>query len=95
MPIGRLQAAALVLGRALECPPRAIGALLVRRRILVGEHMFGGEIDERRVAGIAQKQRLLSVADEDECVMRDRESVHAGLRVRSKFCARAVLIGAA
>src|SRR4249919_2004298 len=63
VPIRRLHAAALVLGGALEDPPGAIGTLVVGRLIFIGEHALGGQIHQSRVAGIAQEQCLLPVAD--------------------------------
>jgi hypothetical protein len=80
MPIGRVYTAAQVCAGAFEDPSRTIGTLLMRRQIRIGQHAFGGEIRERRVAGIAQEQCPLPVADEHEGIMRDWESVHVVLQ---------------
>jgi hypothetical protein len=41
------------------------------RRICIGEHAFGLQIEDLRIAFIAQKQRLASIADEDKRVVRN------------------------
>jgi hypothetical protein len=41
------------------------------RQVHIGQHALSGEIRERRVTGIAQEQRLLPIADEHECIVRD------------------------
>src|ERR1700732_1575652 len=48
-----------------------IRPLLARRRIVLFEEPLDDEIDVERIASVAQEERLLTVADENETVMRN------------------------
>jgi len=71
VPVGRVEAAALIGVGSLEAASRPIGALLAAGRVLIDEDPFGGQIEELLVARVAQKQRLATVADENQGVMRN------------------------
>jgi hypothetical protein len=58
-------------GRDLRA--RLVGALLMGRRILIGENLFGFQVGKFLVTVIAQEQRLASVADENHGVVGDCE----------------------
>jgi hypothetical protein len=66
---------------ACETATGAIGALLVRRRVLViDDYALGHQIGKLLVAVVAQEKRFAAVADEDERVVRKGELGHFGLR---------------
>src|SRR6185503_9644181 len=48
---------------------RTIGALLARRRIVLLQDLLDFELDLVRGAFVAQKERLLAVADQNECIV--------------------------
>jgi hypothetical protein len=74
VPVGRFDGAALVLrSRPRGQPARTLGALVAGQRVVVDEHLFGGQIGKFLVAGVAQKQRLAAVADEHDRVMRNAD----------------------
>ena len=50
---------------------RTIGALLPRCRIILFQDLLDFELDLLRGAFVAQEQRLLAVADQNECVVGD------------------------
>ena len=43
----------------------------MRRWICIDEYLFGSEVDEFFVTMIAQKKRFATIADENDCVMRN------------------------
>ena len=51
--------------------PRTIGALVARCRIVLLQDLLDFELDLVRGAFVAQKERLLAVADQNECIVGD------------------------
>src|SRR6185503_10524719 len=49
--------------------PRTIGALLARCRIVLLQDLLDFELDLVRGAFVAKKERLLAVADQNECIV--------------------------
>jgi len=50
--------------------------MLACRRILIDKDSFSDQLWKLFIAGIAQKQGLTAIADEDEGLVRDLQSVH-------------------
>ncbi len=69
----------LVIAR-LKLAPGAVGALFMGSRVIVYEDALRGQVWKMFIAGIAQKQRLLAIADEDPRIVRNGELCHAPLR---------------
>ena len=69
MPVGLGDAGSPRADRG-KCAARTIRPLLMGRRICVGEHALGLQIEDLRIAFIAQNQRLGPIADEDKRVVR-------------------------
>src|ERR1700693_1137953 len=61
---------------AQEAAARFVGTLFMSRRITIDEHALGLEIREFLVTVIAQEQRLASIADEYDRVVRNLDFAH-------------------
>ena len=61
---------------ALERAAGPISTMLACRRILIDKDSFSDQLWKLFIAGIAQKQGLTAIADEDEGLVRDLQSVH-------------------
>ena len=71
-----------ICSRALRRAPGAVGALLMSRWIFVGKDTLRFQIEKLLITIIAQKQRLLAVADEYPSIVGNYELAHDGLRSR-------------
>src|SRR5271157_2057802 len=79
VPVGRLDGAPPYALGAGEASAGPIGTLFVRRRVLIDERLLGDEIGESLVAGVPQDEGLATVADKDQCVMRNDRFTHCRL----------------
>src|SRR5579863_3201004 len=82
VPVRRLHTAVAMRAGALHGATRAIGALLVCRRIFIAEHPLGLQIGKFLVSGIAEEQRALPVADEYQSVMGNGDFIHVVSPIR-------------
>ena len=82
MPVGLIHAAAPMRAGAPKGRARLVGALLMGRRIFVGENLLGLQVGKFLVAVVAQEQRFASVADENHGVVGDCELIHISLLKR-------------
>src|SRR5690606_3068289 len=79
MPVGLFNGAAR-RADALHRAAWPIRALFAGRRIVAAvENILDDEVERLRRSAIAQEERLLAVADEDECIVADREVGHGAL----------------
>ena len=58
MPVGLFHAAAAVGSRALDATPGPVGALLMGRRVFLGEHALGPQIGELLVPALRRNSAL-------------------------------------
>ena len=79
--------------------PRTVGALLARCRIVLLKDLLDFELDLLRGAFVAQKERLLAVADQNECIVGDGggrfswslSMLHVGQRINRGVVASATM----
>ena len=79
MPVGLIDAAAPMRAGVGKGRARLVGALLMSRRIFIGENLLGFQVGKFLVTIVAKEQRLASIADEDHGVVGDCELIHISL----------------